>query len=183
MMKKYNLNHEDAVLMVIDIQEKLVPTMKYGHDVIKNTNILIETAETFAMPIIVTEQYTKGLGKTVEKVHLIEEKVKVFEKMSFCGVTPEVEEYLKSTNRKRVIITGMETHICVYQTVRDLLEKGYYVFVARDGVCSRTKVNYLSGLALLTEMGAVVSNTETLMFDLLKMSGTLEFKKLSKLIK
>jgi len=183
MLAKYNLTHEDAVLMVIDIQEKLVPTMKYGHDVVKSTNILIETAEAFDMPIVVTEQYPKGLGKTVEKVHFDPEKVKVFEKMSFCGLTPEVEDFLKSTYRKTLIITGMETHICVYQTVRDLLAKGYNVFVAKDGVCSRTKENYRNGLALLSEMGAVVSNTETLMFDMLKMSGTPEFKKLSKLIK
>lgn len=183
MLTKYNLKHEDAVLMVIDIQEKLVPTMKYGHDVVKSTNILIETAEAFEMPVIVTEQYPKGLGKTVEKIHLDGDKAKVFEKMSFCGLTPEVEEYLRSTYRKSVIITGMETHICVYQTVRDLLSKGYQVFVARDGVCSRTKENYRNGLALMSEMGAVVSNTETLMFDLLKLSGTPEFKKLSKLIK
>lgn len=183
MLTKYNLKHEDAVLMIIDIQEKLVPTMKYGHEVIKSTNVLIETAETFDMPIVITEQYTKGLGKTVENLNLAPEKSNYFEKMAFCGLTPEVEDFLRSTHRKSIIITGMETHICVYQTVRDLLMKGYHVYVARDGVCSRTKANFKNGLALMAEMGAVVSNTETLMFDLLKVSGTPEFKKLSKLIK
>ena len=183
MLTKYYLKPEDAVLMIIDIQEKLVPTMKYGHDVVKSTNVLIETAEAFNMPVIVTEQYPKGLGKTVEKVNLDLEKARVFEKMSFCCLTPEVEDFLRSTYRKSVIVTGMETHICVYQTVRDLLAKGYQVFVARDGVCSRTKENYRNGLSLMAEMGAVVSNSETLMFDLLKLSGTAEFKRLSKLIK
>lgn len=183
MLTKYNLKHEDAVVLVIDIQEKLVHTMKYGSDVIQNVNVLLEAAATFDMPVAVTEQYPKGLGKTVEKLALQEDGAKVFEKMSFCGLTPEVEDFLRSTYRKSVIVVGMETHICVYQTVRDLLTKGYQVLVARDGVCSRTKANYRNGLELMQQMGAVVSNTETLLFDLLKVSGTQEFKKLSKLIK
>jgi nicotinamidase-related amidase len=83
----------------------------------------------------------------------------------------------------KVIIAGMETHVCVFQTVRSLLARGYQVFVVGDAVCSRTKENYLNGLALMSLMGAVITNTETVFFDLIKEAGTPLFKELSQLIK
>src|SRR5690606_37736710 len=107
----------------------------------------------------------------------------VFEKITFSGLTPEVAQALEQTNRKKIIVTGIETHVCVYQTVRDLLKEGYQVFVAEDGVCSRSKANWRNGLSLMAAMGAVITNTETVFFDLMKQAGTPLFKELSKLIK
>ncbi len=182
-MDKYYLNKEEAVLLIIDIQERLVPAMNQGEKAINNTNVLISTAKSMDMPIIVTEQYPKGLGGTVSQIQENIEGINKFEKTTFSGCVEGVMNCLHETNRKKVIVTGMETHVCVFQTVRDLLKLGYYVFVAADAVCSRTEENNNNGLSMMQDMGAVISNTETILFDLLKESGTPQFKALSKLIK
>ncbi|MDI9510264.1 MAG: hydrolase, partial [Bacillota bacterium] len=173
----------DTVLMIIDIQDKLVPVMKYRDQVINNNKILVSAAKEMGFPILVTEQYPKGLGKTVPEIlDLIDEGI-VFEKNSFTAYIDEVKDTLISLGKKKVLITGMETHICVFQTVRDLINYGYQVFLVKDAVASRTKSNYLNGLDLMQSLGTVITNTETVVFDLLKVSGTPEFKLMSKLIK
>lgn len=182
-MDKLTLNRESSVLLVIDIQERLLPAMKYGDQVLKKTSTLIAVAKTLTIPILVTEQYPKGLGKTVPELAMLLNSEETYEKTTFSGCTTELIAYLEKTGRKKIIISGMETHVCVFQTVRELLIMGYQVFVAGDAVCSRTKANHFNGLSLMTEMGAVVSNTETIFFDLLKKAGTPEFRELSKLIK
>ena len=182
-MDKYVLTQEEAVLLVIDIQVKLIPTMTHAEQVIKNTNTMISVAKNLGVPIMVTEQYPKGLGKTVSELSNHLEDALTYEKMTFSGYTSEVTAALKGLGRKKIIITGMETHVCVFQTVRDLLAHGYQVFVVGDAVCSRAKGNYLNGLSLMSSMGAVVTNTETVLFDLMKESGTPVFKELSKMIK
>lgn len=182
-MNKYVLIREEAVLLVIDIQDRLVPAMKYGEQVIRNTNTIISFAKNLGVPIIVTEQYPKGLGTTVSEVSNNLDESLTYEKITFSGCTREVNSALKGLGRKKIIITGMETHVCVFQTVRDLLANGYQVFVVGDAVCSRTKENYLNGLSLMSSMGAVVTNTETVFFDLMKEAGTPLFRELSKLIK
>lgn len=182
-LSKFTLNREDAVLLEIDIQDKLVPVMKYRNQVIKNNQILITAAKELNFPVIATEQYPKGLGRTVpELLDLIGEE-NIFAKNSFTAFTDEVKAALKNLGKKKVLVTGMETHVCVFQTVRDLLHDGYEVFVAKDAVASRTKANYLNGLDLMKSLGATITNTETAVFDLLKVSGTPEFKVMSKLIK
>jgi len=181
---KFTLNSEDTVLMIIDIQERLVPVMKFGKKVIENTNILIAIAKELRIPIIVTEQYPKGLGVTVSDLKCnLEEGYVPYEKISFTAYTDEVAAKLDSLKRKKIIVTGMETHVCVFQTVRDLLANGYQVFVVQDAVCSREKENYKNGIFLMSNMGAIITNTETVFFDLMKKAGTPQFKKLSKLIK
>ncbi len=182
-MEKYILNRENTVIMIIDIQERLVPVMKYKDEIIANTKIIIEASNIMDIPIIYTEQYPKGLGHTVEELGEQLDKGKRFEKTSFSAINEEVKSYLESLGRKKIIVLGMETHVCVYQTVRDLILNGYEVFVANDGVASRTKNNYSNGLELMKNMGAVIVNTETIVFDLLKTAGTPEFKTISKLIK
>lgn len=183
MMDKFTVKKDDAVLMVIDIQERLVPAMPYGQQVVRNTNILSTAAAKLDIPILVTEQYPRGLGKTIAEVAEKVNGAPIYEKMTFSACTDEISAALEQTGKKKVIITGMETHVCVFQTVRSLLERGYRVFVIEDAVCSRTKENYRSGLALMSAMGAVVTNTETVVFDLMKEAGTPLFKELSKLIK
>lgn len=182
-MDKYILTEEDAVLMVIDIQERLVPAMKYGEQVIQNTNTLVSLAQKLEVPIIITEQYPKGLGKTVADLNNNFENLPAYEKVTFSGYTSEVNSALKETGRQKIIITGIETHVCVFQTVRDLLAQSYQVFVVGDAVSSRTEENYQNGLSLMASMGAVITNTETVFFDLLKQAGTPLFKEFSKLIK
>ena len=182
-MEKFTLDKKQSLLMVIDIQERLVPAMTVADQVIQNTSTLIATAKKLGMPIITTEQYPRGLGNTVLELKNQIDSNYLFEKNSFSAYTPDVKGVLESFNKRKIIIVGMETHICVFQTVRDLLSEGYQVFLARDGICSRTKENYKNGLALMANMGAVVTNTETILFDLIKEAGTPEFKVLSRLIK
>lgn len=182
-MDKFTLNREDTVLLVIDIQERLVPVMEYKDQVINNNKILINAAKEMNFPILATEQYPKGLGRTVpELLDLIDEK-NVFAKNSFSAYTGELKEALLSLDKKKVIVTGMETHVCVFQTVRNLINTGYQVFLVKDAVSSRTKSNYLNGLDLMKSLGALITNTETAVFDLLKVSGTPEFKIMSRMIK
>ena len=182
-MDKFILNKEETALLIIDIQEKLVPVMKYKDQVINNTKILINTAIQMNMPIIYTEQYPKGLGNTVKELEELLMDATKFEKNSFTAYIEEARKALKATDRKKIIVVGMENHVCVYQTVRDLLIDGYQVFLVKDAVASRTKMNYRNGLDLMNLMGAVIINTETVVFDLLKTAGTPEFKVLSKMIK
>ncbi len=182
-MDRFNLNREDAVLFVIDIQERLVPVMKYKDQVIHNTRILLQGAKEMNIPVVATEQYPKGLGKTVNEISEFLEEERVFSKNSFTAYIDEVKEVLEVTDRKKIIIVGMETHVCVYQTTRELIDAGYTVYIVKDAVASRTKENFLNGLDLMKSMGAIITNTETVVFDLLKVSGTPEFKTMSKLIK
>ncbi len=182
-MNKFVLIPEETVRLVIDIQDRLVSAMKYGEQVIRNTNTMISVAKNLGIPIIVTEQYPKGLGKTVSELSdNLDESLK-FAKLTFSGCTSEVTSALKGLGKKKIIIAGMENHVCVFQTVRDLLSQGYQVFVVGDAVCSRTKGNYLNALSLMSSMGAVVTNKETVLFDLIKEAGTPLFKEVSKLIK
>lgn len=182
-MDKYILYKEETALMIIDIQERLIPAMKYGQKVIENTKKLSSISKALNIPIIITEQYPRGLGNTVSEINQIVEGTAKYEKMKFSACTEEVNNVLSNHAKKKIIVTGMETHVCVYQTVRDLLSNGYEVFVVSDAVCSRSKENYKNGLSLMSEMGAIVTNTETVFFDLMKEAGTPLFKELSKLIK
>lgn len=182
-MDRFTLKRENAVLFIIDIQERLVPVMKYKNQLINNTNILIRAAKEMDFPIITTEQYPKGLGRTVPELLDQLDGDMIFAKNSFTAYTEEVKEALKKLGKKKVIIVGMETHICVFQTARDLIQDGYQVFLVKDACASRTKENFLNGLDLIKSLGGVITNTETVVFDLLKVSGTPEFKILSKMIK
>lgn len=182
-MEKFDLKREDTLLLIVDIQERLAAVMEYKDKVVDRTKILIETAKEMDMPIIVTEQYPKGLGHTVEELMPALEEAEFFTKISFTAYTEEVRQALDKLGRNKILIAGMETHVCLFQTARDLIEAGYQVHMVKDAICSRTKENYINGLDLMQSMGAVINNTETVVFDLLKEAGSKEFKSLSALIK
>lgn len=184
---RHALDRDDTVLLVVDIQERLGAAMEPERlaRVVKNTRILVEAAKTLGLPIFVTEQYPKGLGKTVSALsESFPDDVAPVEKVEFsCGAVKELARRLYETQRRQVVVTGMESHVCVFQTVRDLVAGGYAPFVARDAVLSRTPDNHDTGLELMRECGATVSSTETIVFDLLGAAGTPEFKALSPLVK
>ena len=183
--EKFLLNREDAVLVVIDVQEKLCRAMdeKVLERLVRNTGILQEAAKELGMPILATEQYVKGLGETLPELKA-QVAEPVIEKMTFscCGETPFPDK-LKALGRKQVIVTGMETHVCVLQTVIELLDAGYTVHVVRDAVMSRRKDNWFIGVETAQAAGAVITSTEAALFQLLRVAGTEEFKKLSKLVR
>ena len=182
-MDQFTLERQETLLLVIDIQERLAPVIDGKDRVITNTKILIEAAKTMDFPLLATEQYPKGLGRTVPVLLDLIGEERILSKNSFTAYTPEVKAALEAQGRKKILIAGMETHVCVFQTVRDLLADGYQVYLVSDAVSSRTRTNYENGLDLMRSMGAVITNTETAIFDLLKVSGTPEFKAMSALIK
>jgi len=181
-MSKYCLQQEATIIVVIDLQEKLMPAMPDREKVYKNTGILLKTAQQLQIPVVVTEQYPKGLGPTVAEIKECLTNYEYLEKISFSAYDA-LKEVLADSDRKTVIIVGSETHVCVFQTVRDLIAAGYYVHLVKDAVCSRFDVNHSNGLELMRDLGAVITNTETVVFDLFKVSGTPEFKAISALIK
>ncbi len=199
-----------AVLLVVDIQEKLIPAMPAGvaEQVIKNSAILIQAAATLGLPIVVSQQYPKGLGSTVAAIETAlaaataaGASVHRFDKIEFsAAAAPAFSSFSalpapertkargfvgvsSEATRDQWIVCGMETHVCVYQTVRDLVAGGPEVYVVSDAVCSRTKANWRIGMNLATRVGGVPTSTEVVVFDLLGKAGSDEFKTLSKAIK
>lgn len=182
-MSKFKLEAADSVLLVIDLQERLMNAMKDSERVLNNTNLLLATAKQFGIPVIVTEQYPRGLGSTVPEIKENLPEHSYIEKVSFSSCIDSFMNTIAALKRKTFIVAGTETHVCVFQTVRDLVAAGYDVQVVSDAVCSRFDFNYLNGLDLMKDAGAVVTNTETVVFDLLGCAGTPEFKAISPLVK
>lgn len=205
-----SVSRSRAVLLVIDIQEKLIPAMPpaVAAAVIKNSGILIQAAAQLGVPIVVSQQYPKGLGPTVAPIEAAlaaaaaqGATIHRFDKVEFSAAAAPAFAEIKmipapdkqkargfagresESFRDQWIICGMETHVCVYQTVRDLVASGPEVYVASDAVCSRTKANWRIGMNLAARVGAVPSSTEVIVFDLLGKAGTDDFKVLSKAIK
>ncbi|MGN6104791.1 MAG: isochorismatase family protein [Kofleriaceae bacterium] len=189
------LSRSRAALLVVDIQDRLVPAMpaEIADRVIKHTAILIEAAARLGLPIVVSQQYPKGLGQTVERIEAaltaaaqLAPAVAIhrFDKLEFsAAAAPAFAALAPRLGRDQWILTGMETHVCVYQTARDLVARGSQVHVATDAVCSRTKANYQVGVELIARAGGVPTSTEVCVFDLLGRAGSEEFRALSKAIK
>lgn len=176
----------NSVLMVIDIQERLTTAMPQGvrDRVIEQVEVLLTAAEALSVPVMVTEQYPKGLGHTEPALlSKLPADSPVIEKTHFSSAQVEdVSSVLQGLGRKQVFLAGMETHICVLQTALDLLKQGYEVFVIEDAVSSRAKGNQFNALQRLRFAGAVITNVESLLFEWLGDASHPEFKKLAKLI-
>jgi nicotinamidase-related amidase len=178
-----------AALLVVDIQERLVPAMppEVAAQVLKNTTILVEAAGRLGLPIVVSQQYPKGLGATIPALADVIGKAPVvhrFDKTEFSAVAAREFAALAPTlGRDQWIVTGMEAHVCVYQTARDLVARGFQTHIVTDAICSRTKANWRIGVDLAERAGAIPTSTEVVVFDLLGRAGTEEFKTLSRMIK
>ena len=176
-------NKENTILLVIDLQEKLMPAI-YGSDkIIKNSKTLLKVFEMYGIKKIATEQYPKGLGQSVSEIKENLDDECIFSKTSFDAITDEVFSFLKENKITNVVITGAETHICVYQTVRRLLFEGYKVFVVEDAISSFNKEQKDLGLKAISDMGASLVNTEMIMFDLASNAKDKNFKEISKMVK
>lgn len=179
------LNIEDSLLVIIDIQDRLVGASKYGLEVVQNTSKLAKAATILNIPTILTEQYPQGLGQTVFEVRsALAQDVLTIEKTAFSAMLePEFLEKIKSAGKKQIIICGIETHICVLQTASDLIKEGYEVYVIKDACASRNKKEYKTGLELLKQYGAKISCVEITLFEWIKSSKHPEFKQIQALIK
>ncbi|HKE14448.1 MAG TPA: isochorismatase family protein [Kofleriaceae bacterium] len=180
-----------AALLVVDVQDRLAAAMPPDDmaRLTRNVGILVEAARRFSIPVVVSQQYPRGLGATIPGVEqalagLAPERLHRFDKVEFSACAAPgfaaVEQSLDG--RDQWIVTGMECHICVYQTARALRGGGAAVHVVRDAVVSRTAENRATGLTLIERTGAVVTSTETVIFDLLQRAGSDDFKALSRLI-
>jgi nicotinamidase-related amidase len=179
------LDRAAALLLVIDVQEKLAAAMPKAPlaELERNAAVLIRAARRLEIPVIATEQYPKGLGPTVASLRELLPQ-EPMSKMEFsCGASKPIARHVLGSGRKQVVVVGMEAHVCVFQTVRDLMDGGFSVFVAQDAVLSRSEANREVGLRLCEKAGATLTSTETVLFDLLGVAGTPEFKELTALIK
>lgn len=179
------LDRGDTLLLVVDLQERLAAAMEPGAlaQVAKNAEVLIRAAVRLGLPVVASEQYPKGLGPTLAQLKALLPQAPL-EKVEFsCGNNKALARTVLQTGRRQVVVTGMETHVCVFQTVRDLVRGGFATFVPQDAVLSRSEQNRSLGLRLIEKAGGTISSTEAVLFDLLGQAGTPEFKELSPLIK
>jgi nicotinamidase-related amidase len=183
-MESFFLNKSKTALLIIDIQDRLAAVMKHKEAVVTNCLHLIELAKILKIPVILTEQYPKGIGHTVEEIRNALSVYKPVEKMTFsCCDEQNFMNEIKELNKKTIVIAGMETHVCVLQTCIGLLREGFNIHLVKDAVCSRAKENWKTGIEFIRDAGAVITSTEIALFQLLKVAGTEEFKAISKRIK
>jgi nicotinamidase-related amidase len=185
MPPKLKLDRQKALVLVVDVQERLVPAMPPEGlaRVVKYGRALVATARELGMPVLATEQYPKGLGVTIPELREVLPQPALVKNHFSCGADPAFAAALKATGRRQVVIVGMETHVCVFQTARDLVQLGYEVHVCGDAVTSRSEENRRIALELMRDAGAVITTAETVIFDLLHEAGTAEFRKVAPLVK
>jgi nicotinamidase-related amidase len=183
-MTFFSISKESAGLIIIDVQQRLLEVMRRKQTVIDNILKLIHLSQLFSIPVITTEQYPKMLGTTLPEIKNRLKNFQPIKKMDFdCCSVETFKNSLESFNLKNIILSGVETHICILQTCLTLLERGYSVYVPQDAVDSRTEENWRVGLELMDRAGAVITSTETIIFQLLKRAGTKEFKDMLRMIK
>lgn len=178
------LNREKTALLIIDIQERILKVIDEYERVVDNTIKLVKGMKELNVPIYFTEQYHKGLGSTVSEIKEVLQDSDAIQKMSFsCSGAGELFKELIDKNITQVVVCGIESHVCVQQTVLDLLANGFQVDVAADAVSSRRKFDFEMALARMRNLGAEVTTTESILFELLNVCGTPEFKAVSKIVK
>ncbi|MBI2377373.1 MAG: isochorismatase family protein [Deltaproteobacteria bacterium] len=185
-MSQLKVDPRDAVLLVVDVQERLAPAMDpaLGARALLNLERLGAARKVLGFPALITEQYPKGLGSTLPSIRAAFDDLVPLEKVCFEAVSDHsISAALWDTKRRTVILTGMETHICVYQTARALCAEGFKVHVVADAVASRSRENYELGLALCERAGAVRTGTEVVLFDMLGKAGSDAFKAVSKIVR
>ncbi len=180
------LQPEHSALAVIDIQEKLLPSILNKELLVKNAQLLIRLAGLLQLPVLATTQYSRGLGDTVPEIAALLPQTTIHDKVEFgCFGSAAFCSAIKSLpgERTTLLVCGMETHICVMQTVLGALSSGYVVHVASDAVGSRSEWNWHIGLNRMQDAGAVISSTEMMMYELLRTSKSDAFKELLPFLK
>ncbi len=178
------LDRESTGMVIVDVQDKLIQAMSRKQRVVDNMLKLIHLAKIFDLPVILTEQYPEALGPTLPEIGESLPATEPISKLHFnCCEVDAFNNRLDSESLENLIIAGVESHICVFQTCLALVERGYKVHVPQDAVDSRTEENWRVGLGLMSKAGAYVTSTETIIYQILKKSGTREFKEMLKLVK
>ena len=178
------LNRQSLALVVIDFQERLLPKILNGDAVLSKAVKLIQFARILEIPVVVSEQYPKGLGPTVAGLATELQGIKPLEKMTFgCFGDEAFAGAVAALGRKQLLLTGIEAHVCVLQTALMAVNAGYEVFVPRDAVGSRFQAEYEAAIHRLERSGVVLVTTEMALFEILRVAGTAEFKQTLPLIK
>lgn len=187
-MSKTLFKTNEFLLLGIDIQEKLLPVMKYRDLVLENSARLLKVAKEFHIQSLISEQYPKGLGETDQSLNLKQylecENFTRLEKTTFSLFNNEkISSFIRQSGKKILVVFGIETHICVFQTVLQALNLDYEVWLIEDALSSRTKQNHKNALVLMRDFGAKITNTESFIFGLISDSKDEKFKFISTLIK
>lgn len=181
------LSIENSLIVVVDIQTKLLSAMPEfaAEQMLISSSRLVETAKILTIPIIVTEQYPKGLGATDSLIAAkLSKDTAVFDKTGFSCLTAEgFTQELTNSNRKQIILMGQEAHVCVLQTALELLHDDYQVHVVEDATCSRNNEHKLFALQRMQQQGVTITNHESVIFEWLKNSNHADFKSISKLLR
>jgi len=178
------ISKDQTAAVIIDIQERLFPHMYNPVDLERNVGILIKGFELLNIPVLVTEQYPKGLGSTIPGVINILEHFRPIEKISFsCCDESRFLNSLNMLNKKYVVLAGIESHVCVLQTVMDLIENGFHPVLVEDCVSSRKENDKKIAVERMRREGAIITTYESLLLELCRVAGTETFKKISSLIK
>ena len=174
------IEREHTIALVVDYQEKLVPVMNDKDKLIRNSCILLEGLKILDVPMVITQQYTKGLGMTVEEITQAAGTTEYIDKISFTAYDCVKE---KISAKKYVIVCGIESHICVLQTVLDLKAAGFVPVLAADCISSRKESDKQVAIERARQEGAIVTTYESLLFELLQVAGTETSKKIQKLVR
>lgn len=178
------ITKENTTGLIIDIQERLFPVMYEKEKLLKNCRMLTEGLATLGIPLVITQQYTKGLGETIPEIRSIIPTFNYFEKRDFsCCDEPSVREKLKQLETQNVIICGIEAHVCVLQTAVDLKQAGLNPVVVMDAVSSRALENIELARERFRHEGIMMTSVESILFELTRSSSAAEFKAISKLVK
>lgn len=185
MAKNFCLSKDQTALIIVDVQEKLMPYQDRSAEVLNAIHIVTKAFKILGLPIIVTEQYPQGLGSTVPGLKsLLGDEQIFFAKTTFsCLKTDAIQEAIAKTNAQNWVVIGIESHVCVLQTAKDLVKQGKDVVVLNDATTSRSIYNFSTAIAEMKDIGVRISCTETVLFELMEDSKALEFKKISQLIK
>lgn len=183
-MANIRLKRDNTVLVGIDYQERLVPAMSGKEELIETAAKLIKGFEILGMPVILTQQYPKGLGQTIPEIKDINPNAQVIDKAAFSAWEDEgFIEAFKKTGRNVAVVMGIETHVCEQQTVLDMIDEGYTVYVPVDCVASRKNLDRDTAIERMRQAGAIITTYESVLFELLVTSKVPEFKAISSLVK
>lgn len=183
-MKNFNIDKNDKMMLIlIDFQEKLAPQIKDFDKITKRSVIIKKAFDLFGLKSLATEQYPKGLGKTDKRLLELLENDLIVEKTSFNSYTEEIKEIVKKEKIEKIVLVGAETHVCVFQTARALLDDSLDVFIVEDAVSSYDDFLKENGIKNLEKMGANIISTEMLLFDLIVGKDDDSFKDISNFVK
>lgn len=173
-----------VVMVVVDVQEKLIPHIWEKEKIIRNMQILIKGMKILDVPILLTEQYPEGLGKSIPGIRNLLPDVSAISKMTFdCCGNENFMDRINGLKRKQILLCGIESHVCIYQTAIGLRSEGYEVDVVADSVSSRTEGNKEIALQKMRDSGVGITSVETVLFELLKTAEGKEFKEILKLVR